>query len=159
MRVYRPAKVVYVHPHVVRVVRVAKDPAMVAASRATREAHAALKLALPVYGGHRDLALALCSLAEKDIKAGLKWTPAAPIVDFTLRKPLKLHKKHKGIVASYFQAQMQASDAELQQAIPMIQSALNALSQARADYGGYRSQAATSLNRALQEIQASLQTR
>lgn len=140
-------------------VRVIRAPALVAATKDVHQAHTALKLALPVYGGHRDLAIALCSRAEKDIKAALKWRTTMPPVDFSLRKPVKAHKNRDRALVEYSPTQIQASNSELQSAVSTIQAALQALDQAASDFGGYRTQAANSLNQALQEIQTCLQLR
>lgn len=168
VHVRRRVQVVYVqpvirtkHPRrvVVVIVKPAKDQAMVAASRDARAAHALLKSALPVYDGHREVAMALCSLAVKDIKAGIKIAPSAPLLDFSYQAPLKVHKGRKNGQIAYSQAQIDASDAQLQSAIPLIRSAIDDLYQAAGDHGGYRTQAANLLNEALQEVQASLNFR
>jgi len=166
VHVVRPARRVIIRPavhraHVKRgvVVGVVRDPAMVAAYRATHQAHLALKAALPVYEGHRDLALSLCSLADKDIKAGINWAPGAPVFDFSLRKPLKLHKHRNKVAVVYTPEQVQTSNAQLRSAITLLQTALQALGDATGSHGGYRMQAATSLNRALEEIESALMVR
>ena len=54
---------------------------------------------------------------------------------------------------------MKDLNALMQQAIPMIQAAIQALGRASGDYGGYRTQAVNSLNQALAEINICLQLR
>ncbi|MFI5385102.1 MAG: hypothetical protein ACHQ50_03185 [Fimbriimonadales bacterium] len=137
----------------------AQDSAMIAAARDAHQAHLAMKAALPIYDGHRVLAMELCSLADRDIKEGLRGIPAAPAANFSLRKPLKANKNREKPLLKYSAAQIQASNAQMQSAVPMIQAALQALSKAAGDYGGYRTQAASSLNQALQQIQICLQLR
>jgi predicted RNA-binding Zn ribbon-like protein len=168
IHVQRQVQTVYVEPVVrkkhahrvvVVVVKPAKDQAMVAASRDARTAHALLKSALSVYDGHREAAIALCSLAVKDIKAGIKVPPSAPLLDFSYQAPLKVHKGRKSGQIVYSQAQIDASDVQLQSAIQLIRSAIDDLYQAAGDHGGYRTQAANLLNEALQEAQACLRTR
>ncbi|HTQ10338.1 MAG TPA: hypothetical protein VMI31_09730 [Fimbriimonadaceae bacterium] len=147
-----------VHPRH-RVQRAAKDPAMIAAAKDARQAHITMKSALPIYEGHRVLAMKLCGLSDRDIREGLTGIPSAPPVDFTTRKPLKLDKNSEKELMKYSTGQIQASNAQMQRAIPMLQAALQALSQAAGDYGGYRTQAANSINQALHEIQICLQLR
>ena len=74
VHVHRRVTTIYVGPVVqtVRVrraplvvVRIARDPAMVEASRDAHAAHQLLKSALPIYEGHREVAIALCGLAGK----------------------------------------------------------------------------------------------
>lgn len=137
--------------------RNAKDLGMVNAARDAHTAHLSLKSTLPIYEGHRVLAMKFCALADKDIKEGLKGLASAPPVNFQDRKPLKLNKNEEKALAKYSSAQIQQSNQELQNAIPMIQSALQALGQASGDFGGYRTQAANSLNAALKEINISLE--
>jgi len=139
--------------------RAVKDPAMVAAAKDARQARLTMKAALPIYEGHRALAMKLCGLSDRDIREGLTGIPAAPQTDFSKRKPLKLDKNAEKELAKYSTAQIQASNAQMQKAVPMLQAALQALGQAAGDYGGYRTQAANSINQALQEIQTCLQLR
>ncbi len=146
------------HPHnIVR--RAAKDPAMQAAARDAHQAHLIMKAALPIYDGHRALAMELCGQADRDIKEGLKGVPAANQVNFSMRKPPVLDKSREKKLSKYSPGQIQASNAQMQNAVPAIQSAIKALGQAAGDYGGYRTQAANALNQALQEIQTCLQLR
>ncbi|MFI5385103.1 MAG: hypothetical protein ACHQ50_03190 [Fimbriimonadales bacterium] len=139
-------------------VKAVKDPAMVAAARDAKLAHQTMKLALPIYEGHQALAMKLCSLADRDIKQGLKVLPAAIEAGFIPRKPLRAHRARKALF-TYTKEQIRASNVQLQKAASLIQSALASLSQATGRYGGYRAQAANSLNQALQEIDTALKLR
>ena len=96
---------------------------------------------------------------RQEIKAGLKLNAGAPQLDFSLQPPLKVHWNRKKALLAYAPADLQASDAELQSAIPLIRDGLQALYRVAGDYGGYRTQAANALSEALQEVRNCLRLR
>jgi hypothetical protein len=163
--VVRHVKTVYVGPteyvakphHKHRVVVVVGDRALRAALRDVKQAKGLIKLAVPVYEGHREEAIAWCNVADQEIKAGMSVAPGAPPLNLTYATPfVKAGGKHKGRL--YTDAQIQASDAQLQAAIPLLQAAIDSLARAAGDHGGYRTQAESAVSQALQEVRACLRS-
>src|SRR5579862_6882173 len=120
--------------HPGRARKIDRDPAMTAAAKDAHQAHLPMKSALPIYDGHRVLAMELCGLADRDIREGLTGVPTAPPANFANRKQLKANKNREKPLMKYSSAQIQASNADLQNAVPMIQAAIQSLSKAAGDY-------------------------
>lgn len=102
-----------------------------------------MKSALPIYDGHRHMAMALDQLAAKAIGSGLQWDRQhgsnAPMSAQAQANSIKPEKEQDP--RRYSDAQIRQSNQRMIEAGKLLDSAKASLQAAAHDYGGYRSQA------------------
>lgn len=134
------------------------DVLMKQAAKLCTEAHKSLKQALPIYDGHRHMAMELDKLTIQDIRMGLRWdrqhgnapTPSAQ------QQMAGIKPEQEQNPSRYSQAQIQASNQKMIEAGQLLEKAKALLQSADHDYGGYRAQAVQLTDAAMSEIKRGL---
>ena len=135
------------------------DPALKAAEKDIQVARKLLGHGLPIYEGHRALAIDLLQLASKDIRAGYRLGQIGNREMNSAQSLPKVDAKSEKALRKYSADEIEKSNNLLRKALPFIQDAIKQLNSAAGDYGGYRTHAMQALNESLNQVNIALKVR
>ncbi len=135
------------------------NAAMKAALKDVHQAEQLMKKGLPIYQGHRHMAMAWDGVAAAEIKLGMAWNRTQP--DTAGMQSMAAKKNQMNVppeVAKrkYTDQEIADSNAKLLQASGLLTAARQSLISAPHEYGGHRSAAVQAVDKSLGEIKIAL---
>lgn len=123
------------------------------------QAEKLMKTALPIYHGHRAMAMDYNHISMAELRLAMKQNYMDGRLNSSFQAKLNAVKpKEETPTRRYTQDEINASNAKMQQALALITAAKGALASVPADSGGHIANANTSIDKTISEINLALQT-